>query len=43
MCERGREVVDGLESAYDTERYNVTEIKRIAKIGFDTAMKRKKK
>ena len=40
---RGREVVDGVESAYDTERYNVNEIKRIAKIGFDTAMKRNKK
>ena len=41
--ERGREVVDGVQSAYDTERYNVNEIKRIAKIGFETAMKRKKK
>lgn len=40
---RGREVVDGVQSAYDTERYNVNEIKRIAKIGFETAMKRKKK
>ena len=40
---RGREVVDGVKSAYDTERYNVNEIKRIAKIGFETAMKRKKK
>ena len=40
---RGREVVDGVESAYDTERYNVNEIRRIAKIGFDTAMKRNKK
>jgi len=41
--ERGREVVDGVESAYDTERYNVVEIKRIVKIGFETAMKRNKK
>lgn len=41
--ERGREVVDGIQSAYDTERYNVDEISRIAKIGFDTAMKRNKK
>ena len=41
--ERGREKVDGIESAYDTERYNVAEIKRIAKIGFETAMKRNKK
>ncbi|MBE6047246.1 MAG: 3-isopropylmalate dehydrogenase [Clostridium sp.] len=40
---RGREVVNGVQSAYDTERYNVNEIKRIAKIGFETAMKRKKK
>ena len=41
--ERGRETVDGLESAYDTERYNVKEIQRIVKIGFETAMKRDKK
>lgn len=41
--ERGREVVDGVVSAYDTERYNVKEIERIVKIGFDTAMKRNKK
>ena len=41
--ERGREVVDGVVSAYDTERYNVEEIERIVKIGFDTAMKRNKK
>ena len=41
--ERGREEVNGVESAYDTERYNVNEVKRIAKIGFETAMKRDKK
>lgn len=41
--ERGREFVGGVLSAYDTERYNVEEIKRIVKIGFDTAMKRNKK
>ena len=41
--ERGREVVDGVVSAYDTERYNVKEIERIVKISFDTAMKRNKK
>ena len=41
--ERGREVVDGVLSAYDTERYNIEEIERIVKIGFDTAMKRNKK
>ena len=40
--ERGREEVNGVESAYDTERYNVNEVKRIAKIGFETAMKRDK-
>lgn len=41
--DRGREVVDGVQTAYDTERYSVVEIKRIAKIGFETAMKRNKK
>lgn len=41
--ERGREELNGVESAYDTERYNVNEVKRIAKIGFETAMKRDKK
>ena len=41
--ERGRDVVDGVVSAYDTERYNIEEIERIVKIGFDTAMKRNKK
>ena len=41
--ERGREVVDGVLSAYDTERYNIKEIERIVRIGFDTAMKRNKK
>ena len=41
--ERGREVIDGVISAYDTERYNTEEVERIVRIGFDTAMKRKKK
>lgn len=41
--ERGKEEVDGVASAYDTERYNVNEVKRIAKIAFETAMKRNKK
>ncbi|GKX31101.1 3-isopropylmalate dehydrogenase [Vallitalea longa] len=36
---RGREG----EQAYDTMMYSVDEIKRIAKVGFDTAMKRNKK
>ena len=41
--ERGIEVIDGIKSAYDTERYNEDEITRIVKIGFETAMKRSKK
>ena len=41
--ERGREEVNGVQTAYDTERYSVDEVKRIAKIGFETAMKRNKK
>ncbi|AIY80693.1 3-isopropylmalate dehydrogenase [Clostridium botulinum] len=41
--ERGRDEIDGVESAYDTERYSTVEIKRIVKIGFETAMKRNKK
>lgn len=41
--ERGRDEIDGIESAYDTERYSTVEIKRIVKIGFETAMKRNKK
>ncbi|WP_315073169.1 3-isopropylmalate dehydrogenase [uncultured Clostridium sp.] len=41
--ERGTEEVDGVKSAYDTERYNVNEITRIAKSGFEIAMKRNKK
>lgn len=41
--ERGREDQNGVEGAYDTERYNVEEVRRIAKIGFETAMKRGKK
>ena len=41
--ERGREEADGVKGAYDTERYNVNEVRRIAKIAFETAMKRGKK
>jgi 3-isopropylmalate dehydrogenase len=41
--DRGREVVDGVQTAYDTERYSVEEVRRIAKIAFETAMKRNKK
>ena len=41
--ERGRLNENGVEAAYDTEKYSVTEIERIARIGFDMAMKRSKK
>lgn len=34
---RGRDSVDGAESAYDTERYSVPEVERIARVAFDTA------
>lgn len=40
---RGRLDSEGGEAAFDTEMYNVSEIKRIAKVGFETAMKRGKK
>ncbi len=38
---RGRDTVEGVESAYDTERYAVPEIERIARVAFDTARKRR--
>lgn len=41
--ERGRREADGEVEAYDTEQYKVSEIKRIAKVAFDMAMKRNKK
>lgn len=41
--ERKTEVIDGLETAVDTLTYNENEIRRIAKRGFDVAMKRNKK
>ncbi|KHD34724.1 3-isopropylmalate dehydrogenase [Clostridium acetobutylicum] len=41
--ERGRDVQNGINSAYDTERYNVEEIKRIAHVAFKAALKRNKK
>lgn len=40
---RGREKTDTGYKAYDTEIYSTEEIKRIAKVAFDAAMKRKKK
>ena len=41
--DRGREVIDGENTAYDTERYSVPEIRRIAITAFEMAMKRGKK
>lgn len=40
---RKTEIVDGLETAVDTLTYNEEEIRRIAKRGFDIALKRRKK
>ena len=40
---RGRFFEDGVEAAFDTEKYNKEEVRRIAKIAFETAMKRNKK
>jgi len=40
---RGRLDTGDGEAAYDTEMYNRMEIERIAKVGFETAMKRGKK
>lgn len=41
--EKGRKDVGGIEAAYDVMIYNKDEVKRIAKIAFDLAMKREKK
>lgn len=41
--ERGRGEGPMGRDAYDTERYSVTEIQRIGRIGFEMAMKRRKK
>lgn len=41
--QRGRKDVNGSPAAYDTEMYTVPEIERIARTGFDMAMKRNKK
>ncbi len=41
--ERGRTEKNGDKAAFDTELYTVREVERIAKIGFETAMKRNKK
>lgn len=40
--ERGRRTGDNGEEAYDTEKYSVMEIERIARAAFNAAMKRKK-
>ena len=40
---RGRETVDGVEAAYDTEYYTTKEVERIARIAFESARKRGKK
>lgn len=40
--ERGRRTGKMGEEAYDTECYSVTEIERIARVAFETAMKRRK-
>ena len=37
---RGRETVDGVEAAYDTEYYTVPEVERIARVAFESARKR---
>ena len=41
--ERGRSTEGQDECAYDTEKYSVREIERIARVGFETAMKRGRK
>lgn len=41
--DRGTEELDGVKSAYDTERYSVPEVERIARVAFDMAMKRGKR
>ncbi len=41
--ERGREEIDGIPGAYDTERYNVAEIERIGRVAFEAAQKRNKR
>lgn len=41
--ERGRGETDGSPCAWDTEKYSVAEVERIARVAFDMAMKRNKK
>ncbi|MCI8554540.1 MAG: 3-isopropylmalate dehydrogenase [Clostridiales bacterium] len=40
---RGRETVNGMEAAYDTEYYTTAEVERIAHVAFNSARKRGKK
>lgn len=40
--ERGRRIGQYGEEAYDTEAYSVTEVERIARVAFETAVKRRK-
>lgn len=40
---RGRKIINGEESAFDTEKYSVEEVSRICKVAFELAMKRGKK
>ena len=41
--ERGRKTVDGVEHAFDIADYSTEEVKRVAVVAFDIAMKRGKK
>ena len=41
--ERGRCTENGVEAAYDTEKYSVPEIERIVRVAFNMAMKRQKR
>ncbi len=41
--DRGTTEENGVKSAFDTERYSLPEIQRIARVAFDMAMKRRKK
>ncbi|HPU58046.1 MAG TPA: 3-isopropylmalate dehydrogenase, partial [Candidatus Avimonas sp.] len=39
----GREMVDGVEAAYDTEYYTAAEVERIARVAFEAARKRNRR
>lgn len=40
--EKGREIREGVDYAYDVDSYNENEVRRIAKVAFEMAMKSKK-